>query len=61
MEKLYTPEMAAQALHISTLTLKNWLRSGKIKGVKVGKQWRIRESDLESFITRGECGAKSAG
>jgi len=50
MEKVYTPEMAAEMLHVSTLTLRKWLRSGQLAGVKVGRQWRIRESDLNLFL-----------
>ncbi len=60
MEKLYTPDMAAEMLHISTLTLKKWLRSGRLTGIKVGRQWRIRESDLKAFIEQGADKAKNA-
>lgn len=50
MEKLLTPEEAADKLAVSVKTLKDWLRAGKLKGVKVGRLWRVRESDLEQFI-----------
>lgn len=52
MEKLYTPDMAAEALHVSTDTVKIWLRSGRLQGIKAGRQWRIRESDLTQFINQ---------
>lgn len=52
-EKLLTPEAAAEVLGISPRTLRDWLRAGKIKGVKVGKAWRIREVDLQAFIESG--------
>lgn len=52
MEKIYTPDMAAEALHVSTGTVKNWLRSGRLQGIKAGRQWRIRESDLTQFINQ---------
>jgi excisionase family DNA binding protein len=52
--QLLTPEEAAARLKISRLTLGDWLRSGKIKGVKVGRLWRVRESDLEAFLKGGE-------
>lgn len=50
MEKLLTPEEVASKLIVSPKTVRDWLREGTIKGVKVGKLWRIREADLESFI-----------
>jgi excisionase family DNA binding protein len=53
-DNLLTPEDVAARLHISRLTVGNWLRSGKLKGVKVGRLWRVRESDLETFLKGGE-------
>ena len=53
-DQLLTPEEAAARLKISRFTLGDWLRSGKIKGVKVGSLWRVRESDLEAFVRGGE-------
>jgi excisionase family DNA binding protein len=49
-DQLLTPEEAAARLKISRVTVGDWLRSGKLKGVKVGRLWRIRESDLENFL-----------
>jgi excisionase family DNA binding protein len=53
-DQLLTPKEAAARLKISPLTLGDWLRSGKLKGVKVGRLWRIRESDIEVFLKGGE-------
>lgn len=51
MEKLYTPEQAAEVLQVTAAAVREWLKSGKLKGVKVaGRLWRIRESDLEAFL-----------
>jgi len=49
-EKLLTPEEVAERLVMSPKTIRDWLRKGKLKGVKTGKLWRIRERDLEAFI-----------
>jgi excisionase family DNA binding protein len=53
-EKLYTPEGAAEVLMVNPETVRLWLRTGKLKGVKVGRLWRVRESDLEAFLKRPE-------
>ena len=53
-DQLLTPKEAAARLKISRLTIGDWLRSGKLKGVKVGRLWRVRESELEAFLKRGE-------
>lgn len=52
-EVLYTKEQAAEILNVSPLTLGNWLRSGKIRGVKLGRVWRIPESALDEVARQG--------
>ena len=53
-EKLYTVEQVAEQLQVDPESVRIWLRSGKLKGVKVGRLWRIREDDLEEFLRGGE-------
>jgi excisionase family DNA binding protein len=36
MDKLYTPEGAAEALMVSPKTVREWLRTGKLGGVRWG-------------------------
>lgn len=50
MERLLTPEEAARRLSVSPKGVKNWLRQGKLRGLKVGRLWRITESDLRAFV-----------
>lgn len=50
-EKVYSPDEAAEALGVHKETVRQWLRSGKLGGVKAGPRlWRIRESDLQKFL-----------
>jgi excisionase family DNA binding protein len=49
-EEYFTPEEVAQKLKVSLRTIKSHLISGRLKGVKVGRLWRIRASDLEAFL-----------
>lgn len=49
-EKLLTPEEAAKTLVVTPRVIREWLRNGKLCGVKVGRLWRVRERDLELFI-----------
>lgn len=50
MENIYTVEDAAEQLKVSTFTIREYLKNGKIKGFKIGNSWRIKESELETFI-----------
>lgn len=52
-ERLLSPEDVAKQLNIATATVREYLREGRIKGMKVGKLWRVRESDLQKHI-RGD-------
>jgi excisionase family DNA binding protein len=50
MREVYTVRDVAQRLHLTPETVRDYLQEGKLKGFKVGKQWRVREQDLEVFI-----------
>jgi excisionase family DNA binding protein len=54
-EQLLTPDQVANRLQLSVYTVLEYLRKGhprggKLRGVKFGKQWRVREADLQAFI-----------
>lgn len=51
-ERLLSPEDVAKQLNIATATVREYLREGRIKGIKVGKLWRVRESDLQRHIEK---------
>jgi excisionase family DNA binding protein len=54
-EQLLTPDQVADRLQLSVYTVLDYLRKGhprggKLRGVKLGKHWRIREADLQAFL-----------
>lgn len=50
MENFFTVEEIADRLKVAPLTVRRWLKSGELRGIKFGKLWRIRESDLVAFL-----------
>ena len=50
---LYTVKEVRKILKVTQRTLYNYIKSGDLKAVKIGKYWRVRESDLEEFINNG--------
>lgn len=56
MDKVYTPQQVAEILSITERTVLLWLREGNLKGVKVGKYWRVLEKDLEEFLEQNRAG-----
>ncbi len=59
-EKYLNPETVAKMFDVSPTTVRAWLRSGAMKGMKLGggKLWRISEGAVEEFLHAGE-GTKS--
>ena len=49
-EKLLTSEQVAQILQVHPFTVLKYIKAGKLKGIKLGRVWRIRESDVEKFL-----------
>jgi excisionase family DNA binding protein len=48
--RLLTLAEAANLLHVSTRTLQRMIRSRDLPALKVGGQWRLRESQLVEWI-----------
>ena len=46
----YTISDVADALGVCTKTVDRWVKSGELVGHKVGRQWRISRTDLETFL-----------
>lgn len=53
-EKMLTPQEVAQRLRVTPQTVRNWIREGKIKAVRVGRPWRIPESELRAILEQAE-------
>lgn len=52
--RLLTLAEAANLLHVSTRTLQRMIRSRDLPALKVGGQWRLRESQLAEWIAGRE-------
>lgn len=52
MTSLLRPTQVANLLQIEERTVTRWLRDGYMRGYKLGKEWRIDSTELESFLER---------
>jgi excisionase family DNA binding protein len=59
-EQLYSAEEAAQILGLQVRTVRNYVRDGRLPGVRIGKQYRIARADLEAFTGGGAAGGAVA-
>ena len=53
-DEVLTPDEAAQLLKVSKKTLLRHARAGQIPGVKLGRVWRFRRSELLDLLTTPE-------
>ena len=53
-KKLLTIEEVAEVFGLSPKTVRHWLWTGKLKGIKIGGSWRVRPEALEEFIFEAE-------
>jgi len=49
-DKVYTVEQVAEQLKVHPRTVYRLLEAGELRGVKVGRQWRITLDALNTFL-----------
>jgi excisionase family DNA binding protein len=50
MEELFTLQQVAERLQVRQRTVKRWLLSGQLRGLKAGRKWRVKPSAIEQFL-----------
>ncbi|MBR2125381.1 MAG: helix-turn-helix domain-containing protein [Akkermansia sp.] len=51
--KLYDVRQVALILSVSTRTVNNYIKSGRLQGVKIGGKWRFTGAELQRFLSGG--------
>ena len=54
MSKYLTVAEVADLLRVHPETIRTYLKGGKIKGLKLEREWRISDSALSTFLKKGE-------
>ena len=50
MTVVYTPQEVADMLKLKTTTIRSYIRNGKLRAAKFGREYRITEEELKKFI-----------
>lgn len=53
-----TPDEVAKPLRITSSTVINAIKKGKLKAIKVGRLWRIQKLDAIEWLEKGSAGQK---
>lgn len=51
-QKLYSVDQVAGLLNLHVRTVRNYVREGRLKAIRIGKQYRIAREDLEAMTGR---------
>lgn len=49
-ERPFNVEEVAEFFRVHPKTISKWLADGKIKGAKVGREWRIPRSEIKRIL-----------
>ena len=64
-DQYQTVQEVADRLKVSEATVRQWIRSGELRAIDIGKGWRVPDRDLavflESHATRARGGEAPAG
>lgn len=56
IEQFLTTEQVANILQVHPFTILKFLKEGKLKGIKLGRVYRIKESDVHEFLENRSTG-----
>ncbi len=51
---LYSVEEVAHKLNVTTVSVRNYIRQGHLKGQKITGRWFVTEDDLKEFMKKWE-------
>ena len=54
MSKFYTPQEIADLLKLDVQTIRAYIRAGKLKAAKLGREYRISEDRFKEFMEERE-------
>jgi excisionase family DNA binding protein len=49
---LYTVPELAKRLKVTEKTVRAWIREKEITAIRIGREWRFRDEDVDAFLER---------
>lgn len=59
IERFLTTEQVANILQVHPFTILRFIKEGKLKGIKLGRVYRLKESDVHEFLESRMTGSKT--
>jgi excisionase family DNA binding protein len=54
--RIYSLDQVAERLGLHVRTVRAYVRSGRLKAIRIGKQYRVAHAELESIVGAGNTG-----
>ena len=54
IDQYQTVQELAERLEVSEATIRQWIKSGELRAIDIGKGWRIANTDLAHFLKARE-------
>jgi excisionase family DNA binding protein len=51
-KEFYLVEELAEKLRVSNMTIYRYIKAGKVKAYKIGKEFRIDDTEFKSFLSK---------
>ena len=58
-DRILTPDQVGKMLQLHPFTILNYIKQGKLKSARLGRVYRIRESDIEKFLEKQMVGTSA--
>jgi len=59
-DRYQTVQELADRLEVAEATVRQWIKSGALRAIDIGKGWRIADSDLERFLQARETAPRTS-
>lgn len=53
-DRYQTVQELSDRLEVAEATVRQWIKSGELRAIDIGKGWRIADADLERFLKARE-------
>jgi len=53
-DRYQTVRELADRLEVAEATVRQWIKSGELRAIDIGKGWRIADADMERFLKARE-------
>ncbi len=60
-DRYQTVQEVADRLEVAEATVRQWIKSGALRAIDIGKGWRISDTDLAQFLKTRETAPRQSG